>query len=263
MDSPFKPADRLRLPIILHPAYLPALIAGGWIIIDLILLAVGFIPRNDQEPSQWRIAGILGIVFGQLSYGGFWAAFGPGKVGLRIPLVLGGTALLAAAFFRQVVTYNELEVWFIGFFLGLVLVMQTLLVIFGMLSQRLFGWRIVWQGDAAEPIRAQYGVRDILLWMAGVGVLITVLRFAFGTVIFNTDLIRNLWEDALIGVVLLTATLCQALLAGWAAFSRDEGFRRSFYGLGLSLLLAAMWSIPVAIGWKLVGRAALARAAAD
>jgi hypothetical protein len=229
--------------------YLPPLFAAGWIVFDLLLLATSVFPRQI-EPTDWWLIPVLSLVFAQLSYGGLWAAFGPGKAAVRIPLVLGGTALATAAFFRQVVFRNELEIRFIVFFLGILMLFQTLLFGLGLLVQWLLALQAAWEGENETSREKQFGVRDILYWMVGVGLLITICRFAFRNVQFGAVDSGEIVEDLLIAAVLIFSTLSQALLAGWVAFPPEGKRLRWLLGFIASLFLAALAGAPIAVGWE-------------
>ena len=149
-----------------------AIVAIGW---PLIVLAgewfQAFIKADDFE--SWRhylsFGLVCGTVYGQVTLAAAWSAFGPAPWFIRLPLVAIWLAILA---FADSPREFQTTLTAMG--------CQWLLLLLPLTAMSLFlGLKLRRQQESASVARAQFGIREVLVYVAIVGAALAVCRAVF------------------------------------------------------------------------------------
>jgi len=156
-------------------AWIAPLLLLNWLLLAVVPLAPS---GNPIESLAIQVLG--GTVFGQTAVAAAWAAFGPMPFRWRLPFSLGWLAILTLV--------NAINEWLNRqspgdcVFVGVLLLCQWLLLQFPLWGIAVgFGVQLRHAdeiGSGEHPIQRQFGIRQLMLLTAVVGVLFGVGRIA-------------------------------------------------------------------------------------
>lgn len=202
------------------------------------LMALG--SANSGRSNDWRIGIAFGFGFGIVSLAALWAVFGPFRFFTRVPLallVVAVSALALATFF--------LVNWAVGFQADLAVLaaisaaLQWLGLVFLFIAVRAATGRILTlpgRVPSEGNRRAQFGIRQILLWTTGVAIFLAILRVALSHFLPQGIDLSSMRQEGMIFGLLLAFNCAVTCAMAWGALSRGNLFLR----LGLALLGVAL-----------------------
>ena len=207
------------------------IIAFGWPF-------AAFVSPSGRSPfADYLGVGLfLGTLFGQVTLASGWTAFGPGQLIWRLPVALVWLAVLCFAMWLNVGVHGGPSTAFIllgGCLLGQWLLVQVpfwLLAIF-------YGLRLRHADDAGivpDPRERQFGIRQLMVFMAIVGVVFGVGRIVLPA-LFQAFSLRSgadMWIIVFLAVAATAVTL-PLLLAVLVE-------QRSLLATGLVLILIGL-----------------------
>lgn len=206
--------QRIIVPVI-------ALIALGC----LALMTIG----PAAESFRFIAVGLIfGTLFGQSTLAAAWSALGPLPLIWRLPLSLLWIAALVSAFFVNVVRHSaaaEFIIVLAASLLGQWLIVQTIL--WGLAVA--YGWRLHFQaaadyrGSAPQPRDRQFGIRQLMIVTAIIGVLLGTGRIILTNLPPDMDFARGEAPVVIflgVSAILITLPLLvAAFLPKWAVGS--------------------------------------------
>jgi len=249
------PFAELQAP---HVAARAALLLSLWgipcvlgFLVVTVLLGCG----GDMGPrSEWRICA-FGFGFGLVSLSALWAVLGPFRLFTRVPLaiLMAILAISSLALFMLLMERgrrNEGLLLAAGAgvlqWLGLVILLVGARLVFGSKiaipgTRRLFGNQ-----------RAQFGIRQLLIWTTGIALTLGVLRIVAGQMglsMINWNFLAN--EAMAFGIV-LTFNLILALSLVWGLLTPRGVIVRT--AIAVLIIGVATWAEPYAFAFLPPGR---------
>jgi len=196
---------------------LPLVPLLGW---SWLLLAVCSPNQGPSGPLEHIVIGLLlGTMFGQATLASAWTALGPAPLLWRLPLSLGWIATLVIAFLINIAVSAHGADVEIALIMGACLIGQWLLVQFPVWGLAVgYGIRLRHWSDPPESIRErQFGIRQLMILTAIVGVVLGVGRVAVGEAIShfgagNPDRVAVFAFFAAAGIIMTLPLLMAALL---------------------------------------------------
>jgi hypothetical protein len=155
------------------------------VLIVLGCLLVAFVDLGLNASMVWSGL-IYGSMFGQTTLAGAWCALGPGRLIWRVPLSLVWVAALVFAFVFNLGMLVRIVFSDFVFVLAGGLLAQWLIVAVTLWALAIvYGWRIQFQpGETflAQPHgRRQFGIRQLMILTASVGVLLGTGRMVISS----------------------------------------------------------------------------------
>lgn len=170
LDSPFAPSPPPASPLPLALTNLFLVLAGCFLLL--------VITPSGPATNHVAIGLLLGTLFGQINVAAAWGALGPGPLKWRWPLSLAWLGLLLAAFAVNISLHSGPNFSFpelVACFFGQWLLVQMLLWLMALL----YALRIRHRqelGLASDRSDRQFGLRQLMLFTAVIGVLLGVGR---------------------------------------------------------------------------------------
>ena len=213
-----------------------------------VFLFLGMVPlvsigQFRGPGDEWRIGVGFGFGFSIVSLAGLWAVFGPFRFFTRVPLAL----LLVAFSILALGAFFLLNVRMGANFEGAILVAITAvlqwvgLVAVFTAARAITGSILMLPGTtpAGGKHKAQFGIRQILIWTTGVAIFLAILRLMVSRFMpagFNWAAVAR---ESSAFALLLGFNLVVTCSITWAILSRGNLLLRLF--VALALVLLATW----------------------
>lgn len=184
------------------------------------ILVVGIIIQRLEFPEEYFTAITLGVCSGEASMAAVWLALGPQRLLTRASLASLALALCGLPFVGFALREGQLAVLLTldGILLAQFALMQ--LPLWLLRAKRGMSFRLRDDAPPAELQPAQFGIRQLLLWTAGTGIVLGVARLIMPREVLFGVTGPDLWHMFTLFVVLLGFQTLMPLSIVAAAFAR-------------------------------------------
>jgi hypothetical protein len=228
----FRSPWRLAVPAVI--------VVSGW---PLIVLAGKWFHAsiNADDFESWKpylsLGLVCGTVYGQVALVAAWAAFGPAPWFIRLPLVALWLAILALVDNPLAIVDNPREFQTTLTAMGC----QWLLLLLPLTAMSLFlGLKLMPQRDSASVARAQFGIREVLVYVAILGAALAVCNKVFNelpglnlfllaaAVVVTLPMLLASMSTRYVLLKTLAATIFVAVVTILEAWLLRQGFQRGW-----------------------------------
>lgn len=199
---------------------------------------------NSGRSDDWRIGFAFGFGFGIVSLAALWAVFGPFRFFTRVPLALlmvAASSLALAAFFLVTpVPRRDAELALLA---AISAALQWLGLVFLFVAARAATGQVLTlpgKVPSERYRRAQFGIRQILLWTTGVAIFLAILRVVLSRFLPEGIDFSSIRRDGMVFGLLLVFNCAVTSAMAWGALSRGVLFVRLALALGAVILITLL-----------------------